>query len=478
MEAAVLQRRFADAVGGDRVIADPEALSAYAEDMTECEPVRPDLVVRCQTVEEVQAVVRLAADQGVPLTPAVARTNVGGLAIPAPGGAVVDLVAMDRVVELDRDHMCAVIEPGVSFAQMKELLDREAPELTLSYPLSPIYASVAANFLLDGLGNLSVLHGANGEQIAGLEAVLPTGELVRTGTAAVSGRWLTRAPLPDLTGLFLNWQGTTGIVTKLAVQLWPRPAHGRRLFLLAQDMGRSFGLIRRLARGELCRDLGGISWPAAKMLFGVERPVERVPGEPEFFVYLDIGADDPAELSRRERAVGRAVAEARRDDGLEVSASLSTEELIEIAPSFGRFADFPMTLDFLLDHPGGGLTWVGTYGPTARWEEGATRCAELMVSRGFPPLLVSRPMKRGHFGVLRMVERFDKRDPGEVERVRALNLELLEVCLDLGFVPYKTPGWAWERMSGRMDPGYLELLERVKRTLDPQGIMNPGKLGL
>src|SRR4029077_3393035 len=100
---------------------------------------------------------------------------------------------MNRVVELNRDAMYALVEPGVTFAQMKELLDREAPELTLSYPLSPVYASVMANFLLDGLGNLSVRYGANGEQIGGIEVVLPDGDLARLGSAAVSPVWFSRA---------------------------------------------------------------------------------------------------------------------------------------------------------------------------------------------------------------------------------------------------------------------------------------------
>jgi FAD/FMN-containing dehydrogenase len=477
MEASTLARRFVEVLGDDqRVIADVDALSAYARDMTEAEPGSPELVVKPRTVEEVQAVVLLATADGLPMTPAVARTNVGGLAIPSRGGVVVDLSEMNRVVELDRDHMVAVIEPGVTFAQMKALLDREAPELTLSYPLSPIYASVLANFLLDGLGNLSVRHGANGEQIAGVEAVLPDGTLLRTGTAAVSESWLSRAPLPDLTGLFLNWQGTSGIVTKLAVQLWPRPKLTRRLFIATGEMAASFAVVRELARSDVCRDLGGISWPAGKMLFGVERPLERAPGDPEFFVYADLGGEDEAELAWRESRVDAALARASTD-GLRVVAKLSMEDLIEVAPSFGRFADFPMTLDFLLDHPGGGLTWVGTYGPTACWEEGATRCASLMVQRGYPPLIVTRPMKGGHFGVLRMVECFDRSSAEDVAAVSALNRELLEICLDLGFVPYKVPAWAWEQMSGRMDPGYAALLARVKAMLDPDGIMNPGRLG-
>jgi FAD/FMN-containing dehydrogenase len=100
-----------------------------------------------------------------------------------------------------------------------------------------------------------------------------------------------------------------------------------------------------------------------------------------------------------------------------------------------------------------------------------------MAERGFPPILVTRPMKGGHYGVLRMITCFDKQDAAEVERVHELQGDLLEICLELGFVPYKAPAWAAARMRERGDAGYFALLDRVKEMLDPAGIMNPGRWG-
>lgn len=474
MAVTDLHERYASVVGEERVITHPEALAEYAGDMTENAEGRADLVLKPTSAEQVQEIVRMAAEEKVPVTPAVARMNVGGLAIPERGGIVVDMSDMKRVIELDRTHMYALIEPGVTFAQLTEVLKQQAPELTISYPLAPPDTSVVANFLMDGLGNLSLLHGAAGEQIGGAEWVLPDGTLVKTGACAVSPVWFSRSPLPDLTGLLVNWQGSTGVVTKMAVQLWPMPALTRRLFVFSERLGGSWDLIRELTRAELCRDMSGISWPTAKMLFGVDKPLHNDPGEPELFISMDIGGRDEEEVGYRER-IAREIVASHQKRGLPVGAILSIDELIDVAPTLSRFAEFPMTLDFLLDHPGRGLTWIGTYGPTSSWDEGAARCSELMRERGFPPLLVTRPMKGGHFGVLRMISLFDKSDPDEVRRVGELNRDLLEICLELGFVPYKAPGWAVEHMRNRTDEGYAELLTRVKDCLDPDGIMNPGR---
>jgi glycolate oxidase len=477
MAVTDIRERYADIVGEDRVITHPEALAEYATDMTENDAGSCDLVLKPTTAEQVERIVRTANEDGTPVTAAVARMNVGGLAIPTDGGIVVDLSDMNKVIQLDRDHMHAVIEPGVTFQQLTDLLAAEAPDLTVSYPLSPPHTSVVANFLMDGLGNLSLMNGAAGEQIAGVEAVLPDGTLVKTGSCAISPVWFSRSPLPDLTGLFVNFQGSTGIVTKMSVQLWPAPKLSRRLWVFSEDLRGSWALIRELARRDICRDVHGISWPAAKMLFGVDKPLVNDPGEPELFVGMDLGGADEEEVSWREREA-RKIVETHRARGLPIGGVLAIDELIEVAPLLSRFAEFPMTLDFLLDHPGGGLTWVGTYGPTMQWEEGADRCAALMLERGFPPILVTRPMKGGHYGVLRMICLFDKDDAAEIEEVRRLQADLLEICVGLGFVPYKAPAWAMEQLRARTDPGFLDLMGRVKQAVDPNGILGRGRLGL
>src|SRR5438309_4124788 len=441
----------------------------HLQDITENPPGHADFVVRPGSAEEVQELVRLARSSGVPLTPVVAGYNVAGLAIPRRGGVVVDLTRMDRILELDHEAMYVVVEPGVTFGQLKAFLDAEAPELVYTYPFAPPFTSVMANALLDGLNNLSMRHGAMGKWINGLEAVLPDGEVVRTGSGGVVGRWFSRSPLPDLTGLFVSTQGTTGIVTKISLALQPKPPFRRRWLAFAFELQAAYDAMRALARSGSFDDVGLMTWPAAKQLFGATAPLKRADDEPFAYLFVDITGSTEAELAARV-ALGESILASAG-----VESRFEAEDVARLVPGLAKLAELPTTLDFLLDYPGGGLTWVGSYGPGSTWVAGARRGMELLEDAGFPPFLVARPMDGGHYYVLRFVACFDKADPAEVSRVREVMGKLADAVLDHDYVPYKPSADAARRIRSRAHPGFVLLLDRVRDMLDPDRLMNPGR---
>jgi glycolate oxidase len=465
-------------LGTENVLHEPEDMAAYREDFTEVEPVDPGLVAFVTKTEQVQAIVRKAGKQGMPVTARVAGTNIGGLALASEGGLILDLSRMNRVVEVNADDMYAVLEPGVTQQQIKDHLRENDLPLTLGFSLAPPYTSVALNALMGGLTNRSLKYGDQSLWISGLEVVLADGSLVRTGSWALSDSAYGLVPFPDLSGLFIGWVGTTGIVTKVVFQLWPLHPLNKRLFILSYGIKGTYDAMRRLCRTETCDDIGGLSWPSAKMMLGVKRPhPEPAAGDPIFFLYVDLTAETVAEMAAKEDVLRDVLSEVRRG-GERFEAPLEVGELVKVNPGLAAFADFPTDLEFLTSHGGGGLTWIGTYGPLSRFAEAAEAGSAVMARRGFAPLIVSRPMRGGHFGVLRLISIFDKKDADEVRRVRELNLELLRLLQARGFIMYKTPAWAWKELAPKIDPGMLSLMRRVKGLLDPAGIMNPGKLGL
>lgn len=459
----------------DRLILDAGQLEAFADDITEARPQVPLAAVFPETVEEVQSLVRLAGKTGFGLCPRVANQNVGGLAIAAKGTVVVDLTRMNRIHRVDETDMYAVIEPGVTQQQMKDHLEKVAPSLRIGYTLAPPDTSVLANCILDGLTNYSLRCGSMSECILGIEAVLADGSVLKTGAWAVGPVPYGKPPMPDLSGLFVSWQGTTGIVTKISLALWPEPRFRERFFVLSHDCWGSFEVMRRISRFQVCDDMGVLSWPTGRMMMGVERPDPvKADGEYSFFTYLDVCAQFQEEFAWRSEQARKIVRDV--GGGRDVfSQPLSIADLTTAMPQVGRFESFPTDLEFMTKSQGGGLSWMGSYGPLSTIHEFCDEGMECMVRHGFPPAIVARAMKGGHFSVLRFVEVFRKGE--EEEAVAQLNLELFRLGLKHGFVQYKPPIRVVPHMLERMDPTHRELMKRVKTLMDPNGIFNPGKLG-
>jgi FAD/FMN-containing dehydrogenase len=458
-----MREALAALVGAEHV-QDP---ADWLEDITEHPRGSAELAVSPGSREEVVAVVLWAAAEGVPITPVVAGYNVAGIAIPH-GGIVLDLRRLDGI-EVDEDTRTVVVEPGVTFEQLKCHLDAHHPDLAYTYPFAPPFTSVLMNALLDGLNNLSLPGGAMGRWLTGVEAVLADGTVVRTGTGGVVDQWFARAPLPDLTGLFVSTQGTTGIVLRGGLALVPKPAHRTRWFAFCWSLDDANRAMRELARTGSVDDVGCMTWPSAKLLFGATRDLVRADDEPLAFLFIDLTGASEAELAARRELARGILADADVDPPFEVS------HLVELMPGMAKLAELPTTLDFLLDFPGGGLAWVGSYGPPSQWVAGAEAGLAVLERHGFPPFLVARPMEGGRYHVLRYVACFDRGDAEEVGRVRSAMGELADVVLDHGYVPYKASAEAAQRILDRADPGFVALLTRVREALDPERRMNPGR---
>ncbi len=471
-----LAARLAGELPEGAVRADEETRTEWFDDYTEIEGHLPDVVVQVTSAEQVEAVLRIATAERVPVVPALASSNVGGLCIPDHGGILMDMMGMNRILEVFEEDLVMVVEPGVTWQQVKDYLDEHHPGLRFGYSLSPPDTTVLGNCLMDGLSNLSLRWGSMGDWLNGLEVVLPDGERLRTGGFSWNDYPVTPAPMPRLEGLFVNWHGTTGVVVKAAIEVQVKPRNRARCFYFGRDIPDTFRFINAVARAEICDDLAGLSWPLGKMLFGDPRPVWRQEGEPRVIVFVDYSADDDELFAAKGRAIER-LAAGFRDGGATIEGPLHIEDLLALEPRFNKFADWPMRLEFMVDHPGGGLSWVGTYGPASRFPESVQACHDLMAERGFPPAVVTRVMRGGHFGVLRMITTFDKKDPEEVACVARLNEEIADLAFSMGYVPYKTPRWALERYRDRLDPGFQKLLSKLKRAVDPHGILNPGRWG-
>lgn len=478
--------KLTDIFGEEFVSNRPEELYIYSQDMTENPPSAPDYVVMPETVEQVQAVVKLANELKIPITPYVAGSNVGGLTIPKEHGIIIDFKRMKKIIEINREDMYLVVEPGFTFGHLRKLLDEDLTEFEYSFPFAPPYSSVTANALLHGLGSLSHKYGSMNEYINGLEVVLASGEIVRVGSCAISPYWNMRGPLPDLMGLFIGFQGTTGIVTKCSVSLWPKPPFQSHCMIFATDPAEIYNsLIFKLCRSQICQEMGGglLNTAIAEGILPMEKLEELITMmgftpkyEGLYFANLCTiwGCSENA-LRAKYKFLVKLVNETNTKENANL-VLLRPEDYGEMGKEMMTPINLPVQIPGLIKE--GGLTWVGTYVPLSRWLEGCLRGIEIHKKYSRMPGVLHRPMKYGHYGVQRFLIPFNKSSEQDIQDVTALCRELVEMILDIGGMPYKMPAWVAKIMMERADPNFVQLLKKIKRTLDPNGILNPGKLGI
>jgi FAD/FMN-containing dehydrogenase len=460
---------LSEIVGTEHVSADEEDLVVYSEDLTCEEACKPDVIVMPENVEQIQRIVRLANKEKVPVTPFVAGANMGGLTL-TEGGIILDLKRMNKIIEVNEKAMYAIIEPGVTFGQLEGALKESYPSLRFSYPNSPPYTSVLVNTLLEGLGNLSLKYDATASLLNGLEVVLPTGELAKIGSCALSKYWFSRYPLPDLAGLFIGWQGTTGIATKGSIALLHRPKF-RDLFSIGMFNADNFSnLAIRIARADIAEDIEPMSFDLVRAQ--IEKyPLKQYPGNFEMLFFVALSADSEKEFKLKQEILNEIIKseQTKGMKGLVFAVDADNKRTV---------LDLPGNMIFkYIDHKaGGGCTWVGSYIPIFQWEEGYKKGKKIMIEHGFSPTIMMRAMNGSHYAVLRFILPFNKADPKDVDNVRKCMVELTKLVQELGGIVYKTPKRLGKLLWEKADPGFIELLKRVKKVLDPNGIMNPGKL--
>jgi glycolate oxidase len=180
--------------------------------------VHPAFVARPSSTAEVAALLTVAAAHRVPVTARGSGTGLSGACTPSEDSLVVSFERMDRIIEIDTENFVAVVQPGVTLAQLDETL---AP-LGLSYPVYPgeYGASLGGNVATNAGGMRAVKYGVTRHQVLGLEAVLATGEVIRTG-----GKFVKATTGYDLTQLIIGSEGTLALVTEATLRLYPRAPH-------------------------------------------------------------------------------------------------------------------------------------------------------------------------------------------------------------------------------------------------------------
>jgi glycolate oxidase subunit GlcD len=450
-----LIRSLQKVVGRDNVLTAPADMLLYSYDSSTAVG-KPEAVVFPGATDEVAKVVKVCAERGIPFVPRGAGTNLSGGSVPLRGGLVIALSRLNRVLEIDRDNLLAVAQPGVVNLDLQESLATHGLQFCPD-PASQKVSTLGGNVAENAGGPHCLKYGVTVNHVLALTVVLPDGQVRRFGGKALD------PPGYDLVGAFIGSEGTLGIVTEMVLKLRPLPEDAQIVLAIFETLEAAGEAVSRIIAAGMTpaaleiMDRQTIAAVEASFPSGLPLDVEAVllielDGLRES---LDRQAEQCAgicgELKARRVQIGRTQAErdrlwAARKSAFGATARLSPAMLVNDATV-----------------------------PRTKLPEVLRKIQEIERRHG---LRIAKIFHAGD-GNLHSNILYQRGDAEDFARAEAATAEIFQVCVEAGGTLTGEHGIGAEKVKfmpllySRQD---IEAQRKLKLVFDPQGIANPGKI--
>ncbi len=446
------------------IFQDIEKLDPYSHDEVADKHYQhmPEVVVKPKTTAEIAAIMKLANDNRVPVTPRGAGSGLSGGAVPLFGGIVLSVERMNQIIEIDRENLMITVEPGVVTNEINEIL-KEFKLFYAGYPMSLETCYVAGNVAENAGGGKAVKYGVTSRYVHGLEVVLPTGEIVMMG-----GKRMKDVTGYDLLHLMVGSEGTLGVITKIILKLMPLPKAATDLLVLFKDPESAIQMVPRIMTES------GIIPTAIEFM-------DRLSAQTscqylnEHFAYQDAGAMllitvdgyDTAQVEKDYETIGDLCMEGGALE-VYVADNATTSERVwkirrNIAEAFKVYSPIQSLEDIVV--------------PFAQIPQIIPELEKL--SQKYNVVIPCY----GHAGDGNLHATIVKKPemPGEEwdNRLDEILSELFKVTINLGGTISGEHGVGHKRkkfLHLAMSESEIDLMKRIKLAFDPNWILNPGKI--
>ncbi len=450
-------------VGDENVRLEEDYLEKYSKDeMSGIDNRKPEVVVFPISTEQVTKIVRLSNSLMIPITPRGAGTGLSGGAVPIFGGIVLSLEKMNRIIEFDPVNMTVTVEPGVITDEIQKL----AEEHDLYYagdPASSESSSIGGNIAENAGGTRVIKYGPTSHHVLGIEMVTPTGEIVRYG-----GKMVKNVMGYDMIRLIVGSEGTLGIVTKITLRLIPKPKYFATLLVPFKDLDDSIKSVPKVipTLGVLPSSVEFMDRKSVEM--SKEFLNESIPNmEAQAHLIIELDSPDKESLVKEYMNLGD---ELMKMGAIEVYVADNRYQRSRIwkfrkAIAEGIIAFRPIHCMEDVSVPISGMPDIvkGSYGIAKK------RNLEVLVF--------------GHVGDGNMHVTFLKPlDMGEKiwkENLEKALRDLYEMTSDLGGSITGEHGVGLKRkkyLGIFLTDQEIDFMRKIKKALDPNGILNPGKI--
>ncbi|MGB9700853.1 MAG: FAD-binding oxidoreductase [Thermodesulfobacteriota bacterium] len=442
-------------VGPERILTSREDLLTYAYDAY-VEEFLPDAVVFPKTAEEVSRILKMAGQKQFFVTPRGAGSGLASCGLAKRGGIILCFTQMNRLLEINRANRYAIVEPGVVISELQQ----EVEKAGLFYPPDPGSASVATiggAVAMNAGGMRGIKYGVTRDYLMGLEVVLPSGAIIKTGS--ITNKDVTGY---DLTRLLCGSEGTLGLITKVTLKLLPKPKFKRTLQAIYNKIDEAGQTVSKIVEEGII--------PATLELMDntVIRALEDfahlgLPTDAQAILVLEVDGDDLEYVEKQTNII----ADFCRGQGArDVRVSRTDKESEQLW--MARRAAFGA---------------VARLRPNCVIEDATVPVSHLtqaikeiiaIAQRNKVQIAVLAHAGDGNLHPLVLC---DLRDKEEMKRVDKAMDEIVDLAISLGGVLSGEHGIGIAKakyLSRQISPPVLELMRTIKKTLDPQGILNPG----
>jgi len=457
-------QELAGIVGERFLITDAEKMEPYSHDEVAGEEYAhmPEVVVRPETAEEVSEIVKLANRRRIPVTPRGAGSGLSGGAVPVYGGIVISTERMNRIIEIDADNMMIVVEPGVVTNDINDKI-ADLNMFYAGYPMSVETCYVGGNIAENAGGGKAIKYGVTERYVLGLQVVTPTGEIVELG-----GKRVKDVTGYNLVKLMVGSEGTLGIVTRVVLKLMPLPKALVDLLVLFPDATTAISVVPKIITQ------GGVIPTAVEFMdqlsvrASCEYLNEQLPYEQAgAMLLIEVDGSDEEVVLREYETIGELCLENGAQE-VYVADNYTTRERLwsvrrNIAEAFKVVSPDQSLEDIVV--------------PTANIPKIIPELERLSAQYG-----VQIPCY-GHAGDGNLHATVVKNPDDSMDKWHE---QLPEILRELYLVVQKLDGTiSGEHGIGSKRKDYmplvvsedeLELMRKIKRALDPNNIMNPGKI--
>ncbi|NEW07851.1 FAD-binding protein [Paenibacillus sp. SYP-B3998] len=456
---AEFQRKHLRQIVGDAWYKDDaEALVTHSYDATPMVQRLPDGVIYPATREEVSAILKLANEHKIPIVGRGAGSNLCGGTVAMEGGIVMVMNRMNRLIEIDRDNLTATFQPGLNTKEFHLAVE----ELGLFYPPDPssmVISTLGGNIMECAGGLRGLKYGTTKDYVIGLEAVLPSGEIIRTG-----GKLYKDVAGYDLTKLLVGSEGTLAIITEATVKLLPAPKYKKTMLAMYADIYAAARTVSAIVGQQMIpATLEFIDNPTLRVVEAFNKI--GLPLDMEAVLLIEQDGSDMSVVEKEIEAITRICKEQGAAEVKIASSAQEAERLMMARRS--------------------ALSTLARIRPTTILEDATvprSKIADMVIE-------INQIAKKydvqictfGHAGDgnLHPTCTTDARDPDEIHRVEQAFEEIFEAAIRLGGTitgehgvgMMKAPYLEW-----KVGAAGIEVMKGIKRAFDPNNIMNPGKI--